>query len=339
MKAAVYKGKQRLAVEEIPTPEPGPGQVLVQVRFCAICGTDVHGWLYDKVPPGVVMGHEYSGAVVGLGESVSRWRVGDRVMGGGGTPPPGKGPAFAIEPRFDYHATGFAGRPLRAYAEYVVMEEWEPLAVPDGVSDEVAAMAEPCAVTVRAVRRSALKLGDSAAVLGAGPIGLLCIQAARAAGASAVFVSEPVAARAEAALSVGADAVIDPTKEDVADKMVSLTGGLGPDVAFDCAGIRRTLDQAFTMVRRDGQVVLVALPWESIPVLPVDWQGREVNLETTFGARSEDWRIALDLLASGKVTLEPLLSDAGFIPLDDIQEAFEALVKPTTQVQMVVKLP
>ena len=191
MKAAVYKGKQQLEVEEIPTPEPGPGQVLVKVSHCAICGTDVHAWLYDKAPPGTVMGHEYCGSIVKLGPDVSGWTIGERVAGGGGTPPPGKGPSFAIEPRFNFHATGFHGKPLRAYAEYVVMEEWEPTRVPDGVSDEAAALCEPLGVAVRAVRHSQLKLGDSVAVLGAGPIGMFTTQAAIAAGAGKVLVSEP----------------------------------------------------------------------------------------------------------------------------------------------------
>ena len=338
MKAAVYKGKQQLEVEEIPTPEPGPGQVLVKVSHCAICGTDVHAWLYDKAPPGTVMGHEYCGSIVKLGPDVSGWTIGERVAGGGGTPPPGRGPSFAIEPRFNFHATGFHGKPLRAYAEYVVMEEWEPTRVPDGVSDEAAALCEPLGVAVRAVRHSQLKLGDSVAVLGAGPIGMFTTQAAIAAGAGKVLVSEPAPGRRDAVKKLGADVVIDPTKEDVEEVMVAATDGLGPHVVFDCAGWGPTLDQAMNIARRDGQVVLVALAWEPITVLPVDWLAREVNLQGTFGAQTEDWKVAFELLRSGKATVEPLLSETGFIPLDDIQQAFESLVKPTTQLQMVVKL-
>ena len=132
--------------------------------------------------------------------------------------------------------------------------------------------------------------------------------------------------------------MIDPTKEDVEEVMVAATDGLGPHVVFDCAGWGPTLDQAMNIARRDGQVVLVALAWEPITVLPVDWLAREVNLQGTFGAQTEDWKVAFELLRSGKATVEPLLSETGFIPLDDIQQAFESLVKPTTQLQMVVKL-
>ena len=337
MKAAVYKGNQRLNVEEIPTPSAGPGQVLAKVNYCAICGTDVHAFLYDIAPPGTVMGHEYCGTIAEVGEGVATWKLGDRVVGGGGTPPAGSESAQRVDPRYNYRTMGFASGRLRAYAEYVVMEEWEPMPVPDGVSDEEAALCEPCSVTVHAVRLSELKLGDSVAVLGAGPIGLFCLQVAKAAGASPVLVSEPAPARAEAALRVGADAVFDPTKDDVTAEMVALTGGRGPDVVFECAAAKSTLHDAFNLVRRGGQVVLIALAWEPTSVLPVDWAGMEVKFQASFGSLPEDWRISLELIRSGKVNMDPLLSEAGFIPLEGIQEAFESPIKPTTQLQMVVK--
>jgi (R,R)-butanediol dehydrogenase/meso-butanediol dehydrogenase/diacetyl reductase len=337
MKAAVYKGNQKLSVEEVPTPTPGPGQVLVRVKYCAICGTDVHAFLYDVAPPGTVMGHEYCGTVAQVGPGVSAWSEGDRVVGGGGVPPPGGTPAATTDPRFNYRTMGFAGSRLRAYAEYVLMEEWEPVRVPEGVSDEAAALCEPCAVAVHAVRISQLSLGDAVAVLGAGPIGLLCVQAARVAGASKVIVSEPAARRRETALTLGADAAVDPTKEDVVSRMVELTGGVGPRVVFDCAGAGPTLDQAMNIAPRGGQVVLVALAWERTSLLPVDWIARETNLQTSFGSRPEDWRISLELLRTGKITVEPMLSKADFIPLEGIQAAFEALVKPSTQLQVVVQ--
>ena len=337
MRAAVYKGNQQFAIEEIADPTPGPGQVVVDVAFCAICGTDVHAFLYDIAPAGTVMGHEYSGAVSKIGPGVTRWSIGDRVIGGGGEPPSGGLATGARSPRFNYRTQGFAGGRLGAYAERVLMEDWQPIPIPEGVSDEEAAMCEPCAVAVRAARLSQLKLGDAVAVLGAGPIGLLCMQVARAAGASKVVVSEPAPARAEAARRLGADAVIDPTEGDAAERIVELTDGLGPDVVFECAASRSTLDQALDMARRGGQVMLVAIAWEPTAVLPANWIAREVSLQSSFGATPQDWRIALELIRAGTVSLEPLVSEASFLPLADIQDAFEALCEPSTQVQMVVR--
>ncbi len=340
MRAAVYKGSQTFAIEDMPDPSPGPGQVVIDVAFCAICGTDVHHFLYDIAPPGAVMGHEYSGVVSSVGEGVTRWQVGDRIVGGGGEPPPS---ALSANPqrrdRFNYRLEGFSGTGgrIRAYAEKVVLEEWEPIPLPEGVTDEEAAMCEPCAVTVHAVRLSQLKLGDSVVVLGAGPIGLLCMQVARAAGATKVIVSEPAPARAEAARRLGAYEVINPLEEDPVARVVELTDGKGPDVVFECAAARGTLDQALNMTTRNGQVVLVAIVWEETGVLPPDWMGREVNLQTSFGSRPEDWHIALELIRSGQVTMEPLVSEASFVPLDEIQGAFEALCNPSGEVQMVVR--
>ena len=337
MKAAVYKGNQRLSVEEVPTPSAGPGQVVVKVKYCAICGTDVHAFLYDIAPAGTVMGHEYCGTIIEVGRDVTRWKEGDRVVGGGGSPPPGVLTGVRVHPRFNYRTMGFPenGR-LRAYAEYVLLEEWEPVLIPEGVSDEAAALCEPCAVTVHAVRLSDLKLGDSVVVLGAGPIGLLCMQTARAAGATKVIVSEPAPARAEAARRLGADVVLDPTQGDIEERVTELTDGVGPQIVFECAAAPPTLDQAMNLVARGGQVVLVAIAWGPTPWLPPDWMAREVRLQASFGTLPEDWKTSLELIAAGKVDMAPLLSESNYLPLDDIQNAFEALVKPSTQLQMVV---
>ena len=167
---------------------------------------------------------------------------------------------------------------------------------------------------------------------------MFCVQAAKAAGAGRVIVSELSATRRQAALDMGADVAVDPLTDDAVATVVSESDGLGAAVVFDCAGVRSTLDQAFDMARQSGQVVLVAVPWESMPVLPADWMAREVTMRTTFGARWQDFRVAMDLIRTGKITIAPMVSEAGFIPLEDIQSAFEALMKPTTQLQMVIKL-
>ena len=336
MKAVVYKGNRRFSVEELPTPVPGPGQVLIKVKYSAICGTDVHAYLYDAAAVGSVMGHEYSGTIDRVGPNVTMWKEGDRVMGGGGAPPAGTKLPQRDHPRFDYRSMGSSINSTRSYAEYVINKDWEIISIPDGVSDQQAALCEPAGVAVRAVRKSAMRLGDSVAVLGAGPIGLFCIQAARAAGARAVYVSEPSASRAEVALRLGADVVVDPTSEDPVERIVELTGGVGPEVVFECASAKSTLSQAFNMARRDGQVMLVALAWEPTGVVPVEWMAREVTLATTFGTDPRDWTTALDLIREGKIDMDAMVTDAGFIGLDGVQEAFESLIKPTTQLQMVI---
>jgi len=337
MKAAVYVDKQRLDVRDVPTPKPGPGQVLVKIKYCAICGSDVHRFQYGMVHPDVVLGHEYSGIVAEVGEGVERWQVGDRVVGGGGSPPPGAPPSISRMPRYSARTVGFdLFASFGGYAEYVVMDEWRPLPVPEGVSDEAASLTEPCAVAVHAVRLSRLHVGDTAAVIGAGPIGLLCLQVVNASGASAAYVSEPAPARAAAAKELGATRVLDPRNEDVVSEIVSATGGLGAPVAFECAAARDTLQQSLEMVKRAGQVVVISLAWEPVPLLTVEWVGREVELKASYGSRPEDWRISLDLMEAGKVRVDPMIGPDHYVPLDGIQEAFESLMTPGPHAQLLV---
>jgi (R,R)-butanediol dehydrogenase/meso-butanediol dehydrogenase/diacetyl reductase len=337
MKAAVYKGKQRLVVEEVPTPSPGPGQVLVKVRYCAVCGSDVHRFQHDMLKPGAILGHEYSGVITAVGEGVEEWKVGDRVVGGGGTPPPDAPSRLSDSPRYTARTVGFS--PISfwgGYAEYVLLDAWRPLPMPDTVTDETAALTEPCAIAVHGVRLSKLKVGDKAAIIGAGPIGLLTLQTVKAAGAREVYVSEPSPARREAAKQLGADHVLDPINEDIVAKLVEQTDGLGPDVVFECAGARNTLQQSLEMVRRSGQVLVVSLAWEDDPVLTVEWVGREVEMKTAYGSEPRDWQISLDLMEQGKVQAGPMVPADSYVPLDEIQEAFESLLQPDAAVQLLI---
>ena len=338
MRAAVYVGERRFEIRDVPTPVPGPGNVLVRVRYCGICGTDVHTFMYDVTPPGSQMGHEYCGTVAALGEGVERWRVGDEVVGGGGEPPAGHPDPIADDPRFNYGTMGpqRGAAWARGYAEYVEMEAWRPIPIPDGVSFEAAAMAEPLATAVRAVRRSSLRVGDSVAVLGAGPIGLFTLQVARAAGASSVLVAEPAPARAATARALGADAVVDPTESDVEEALAALTDGIGPDVVFECAAARTTLDDALRSVRRGGGVTLVSLAWEPTALSPVDWIAREVKMTTSFIHGPRDWGIGLELVRSGRVRVEPLMAPGAVIGLDGVQAAFERLMTPSGDVKVLV---
>ena len=338
MRAAVYQGAQRFEVQDLPTPEPGPHQVLVQVRRSAICGTDIHAFMYDIAPAGSVIGHEIAGVIAKVGSEVTRWSEGQRIVAGGGDPPHDQPNPMRANPRYNYRTMGFPGGATGGYAEYQLLPEWRPSLIPDNVPDEAAALTEPCSVAVHAVRRSAVKLGDTVAVLGAGPIGMLVVQAARGAGATRILVSEPAPARAEAVRALGADAVINPLEEDVVERLVELTDGIGADVIFDCAGLKDTLNQAFDATRRDGQVILVAVPWEPLPIDPVDWMGREVDFRVSFASLPEDWRIALDLLSSGRISAQALMSEASFIDLEDIQATFEGLLKPSSQLQVIINL-
>lgn len=329
MRAAVFKRAGLLAVEEVPTPTPKPGEAVARVTLCAICGSDLHRFHHGLMAPGVVMGHEWVGTIVQVGEGVTDWAIGDRVVRGFSR--------MARDPRFSARDKGFTldVRIPGGYAEYASLPATMYLRAPEGLPDELATLAEPLAVAVHAVGRSSAKLGDAVVVLGAGPIGLLALQCVRQCGPSLVIVAEPIESRRKLALELGADVVLDPRAVDVVDEAVRLTNGVGPDVVFECAGAQSTLQQALVMARRRGQVVLVALSMQPCQVSPLDWVGREVKMQCAYGSDAGDWRLALDLLASGRVRGEPLISS--IVPLAEIQRTFEMLLGPTSELQVLVR--
>ncbi len=335
MKAAVIRGEQQIEIEDVPTPEPGPDEVLIKIKYSGLCGSDVHRFQYGMAEPGSIMGHEFCGEIAAVGANVTEWKEGDRVVGGGGSNPDGI-PRPTSGPRYSARTVGFKTPGWGGFAEYAVMDGWRPLKLPDNVSWETAVLAEPCAIAVHAVRRSAFRVGDQVVVLGAGPIGLLTQQVLQAGGARAVYVSEPAPARAEAARKLGATEVFDPVSEDVVSRVVELTDGLGAPLVFDCAAAKPTLQQGFEMVRRGGQVTVVSMAWEEVPLLTVEWIGREVEMKASYGAAPEDWQIVIGLMEQGKIESGPMIGKDSFIGFDQMQATLTRLMTPQDDIQSVL---
>ena len=335
MKAAVTRGTQQIQVEDVPTPEPGPNQVLIKIKYSAICGSDVHRFQYGMMNSGSIMGHEYIGEVVQSGASVTLLNEGDRVVSGGGESPEGV-PARTAGDRYSARTMGLKAPLQGGFAEYIVLDEWRPLVIPKNVSDELAVLAEPASIAVHAVRTSKFSIGDSVVVMGAGPIGLLTMQVLNAAGAGAVYVSEPATARADAARVLGATIVMNPTEEDVVSKILEISGGPGVPIAFDAAAAQPTLQQGLEMVRRGGQVLVVSMAWENVDLLTVEWIGREVEMKASYGSQPIDWRTVLNLMERGLLSEQAMVTDESFIGFDEMQSSMERLMKPDEHVQLVL---
>ena len=335
MKAAVIRGTQQIRVEDVPTPEPGPNQVLVKIKYSAICGSDVHRFQYGMMNSGSIMGHEYIGEVIQSGANVTLLNEGDRVVSGGGESPEGV-PARSAGDRYSARTMGLKDPPQGGFAEYIVLDEWRPLEIPKNVSDELAVLAEPASIAVHAVRTSKFSIGDSVVVMGAGPIGLLIMQVLNAAGAAAVYVSEPATARADAARVLGATIVMNPTEEDVVSKVLAISGGPGVPIAFDAAAAQPTLQQGLEMVRRGGQVLVVSMAWENVDLLTVEWIGREVEMKASYGSQPIDWRTVLNLMERGLLSEQAMVTDESFIGFDEMQSSMERLMKPDEHVQLVL---
>ena len=333
MKAAVYREK-RLVVETVPDPQPAADEIVIRVSHCAICGSDLHRYAHAMMSPGTIMGHEYAGVVVEVGTDVRTWKEGDRVTRSGGPATPGRDlPSFP--PRFSARERGFLAQRPGAYAEYLLVPADKVMAVPWDLPDLEASLVEPLTVAVHMARASKLRLGDTAVVLGAGPIGLFALQCAFLAGASRVWVSEVNAARRAVAAALGATETFDPVCVPLVREIVRRTE-VGADVAFECAGARPTLQQALELVKWGGQVMVVSLAWEPVDCLPVEWVGREVEMKACYAHLNSEWGMALSLLAQGRVRTRPMISRV--IGLDDIDATFRELLSPETDlIQVIVK--
>lgn len=333
MKAATVR-QGDFVVSEVPRPQASPGEVVVKVTYCGICGSDVHRFVAGGFPEGAILGHEPCGVITQLGEGVTDWQPGQRVV------------VIAYDPcrtcrwclKGEYqlctnkHWIGLGTNP-GAFAEYVKAFPTMLLPIPDQVNDRAAALTEPLAVALHAVRTAHINLGDTAVVIGAGPIGQLVIQCLRLAGARAVGVVEIAPGRAELAAQLGADALFTPDTEDLPAR-VSRTLGVEPDVVFDCAGAVQTLQMAAEMVRPNGKVMLVGVSMKPVPITPIEWGRREAEMKACIAYRDE-FPLALELLAGGSVNVEALISDV--IPLEQIGQTIEILQKPNDQIKILVE--
>ena len=329
MKAAVWHGRGDIKISDIPEPLVEKGQVKIKVRWCGICGSDVHEYregpmlipkkshpLTGKSAP-VVLGHEFSGDVVEVGREVKRIAIGDRVTINCllycGTCVYCKRGEYNMCLRLATVGLAWDG----AFAESVVVPEYTVLKIPDEVTYEMGTFAEPVAVAVRAVKRSRLKFGDAVGVIGAGPIGLLVLQAAKAAGASKVFAIEPIEQRRKLAKQLGANEVFDPTQGDVGKEIADRTEGLRADVAFECVGHQSAFDTALRITGRRAMIVMVGMAIKPLEVPFLRLWGHEKEITTCTGYVDE-YPTALALLADRRVMVEPMIT--GKIKLSELVE-------------------
>lgn len=336
MRAALLREFGKLEVEEVPLPEPGPGEVLVRVKACGICGTDlkiVGGAYRGTWPPELpfIIGHEWSGEVAALGPGTGRsgLAVGDRVVAenhtGCGACPMCRAGRYNLcervrEPGFKLYGHTAPG----ALAQYAVRPAVALHKVPASVSDVAAALVNQGALTVHAARRARLGPGASVAVFGPGLLGLLMLQVARAAGATTVIMVGR-GQRLSTARELGCTDVVDYEQGDPVAAVRSATGGRGADCVFDCSGNPAVIGQLLRAARRGGVVALLGLAGGATAELPVDL----VTLDEldVLGIRSSPnaYPAMIALLASGAVRTEPLTTH--LYPLSDVGAAFDALAR------------
>ena len=327
MKAMKFPEAGKAEIVEVPVPTPGPGEVLVRVRAAGICASDVaafKGTHTFRRPP-VITGHELAGEVVRIGVGVAGCGIGDRValephVGCGRCVYCGQGNYHECpEKRF----VG-VGAWIGAFAEYVVATESMCHPMPARMPFEEGAMLEPFCVGLHAVRRADLRMGETVAILGVGTIGMMTLLAAHATTPGWTVVTDPSAAKRDLALRCGADVAIDPAKEDAVQEILGATRGLGVDVVFVAAAAPGVLDQAVSVCRRMGRIVVIASFFTGGGVEARVIQAKEQVVIGTSMYTAVDYSLAIRLWEQGRLGQFPQLVSER-IRLDQAPEAVAAL--------------
>ena len=337
MKACVYRAPGApLEIAEVPDPVAGPGEIVIRVKACGVCGSDLHAAsLNFRMPPGTIMGHEFSGVVEAAGSSVEGFERGDPViamsyLGCGRCEQCRMGEAQRCR---EVRQVGFGEVP-GAYAELIKTRPGSVFKTPPGMSFREAATVEPLVVGLHAVHRSGLSAGESCVVMGGGPIGLATMLWARFAGARAVVVSELNQHRRRVAMELGADAAVDPRMQNPAGVIEKMTGA-GPQIVFECIGAAGALAEAITYAQRFSRIAIVGVCTEEDSFAPVTAMNKELDLRFSLGMTRREVETAIAELKSGRIAVAPMITHT--MPLEDLPKAFASLRLATNQSKVMVE--
>jgi threonine dehydrogenase-like Zn-dependent dehydrogenase len=346
-----------LVVDEVAVPEPDEGEVLVKTLACGICGSDLHTLKYGRqlmeaseetggsfvmdLNRDVVMGHEFCAEVLDFGPATERrFQPGDRVCSIPMTVYGGQ-----------ITAVGYSNDRPGGYAENMLLYEPMLLKVPNGLSTDLAALTEPMAVGYHAVQMSGITADEIPLVIGCGPVGLAVIAALKRRGIAPVIAADFSETRRMLALSMGADAVVDPTvnspyqswmeaaasprsESDPADFLGAATG-LRSGVYFECVGVPGVIDQIMTAAPRGTRIVIVGVCMEHDQIRPLVGINKELNLQFVLGYTPEEFAQTLHHIAEGGIDLEPLIT--GKVGIDGVADAFRALADPEAHAKILVE--
>lgn len=327
MKSAVFYGKHDLRVEEHEMPKVGPKDVLIQVKACGVCGTDVHIYEGDKgaaeVTPPTILGHEFSGVIAEVGSEVTNYKAGDRVCIDpncycGACEPCRNGVVHYCEHMIGYGTTVNGG-----FAEYCAVNERQVYKLGDNTSFEQGAMTEPVACCLHGMDMCEIRPGHQVVVIGGGMIGLLMLQLSRLAGAAKVALLEPVESKREVGKKLGADICIDPIHEDVKARLKE-EGMTWVNTVIECVGRPSTIEQAIDIAGNKAVVMMFGLtkPDETISVKPFEIFRKELVLKASY-INPYTQKRALDLINSGRLDVSSMVYEVA-----DLDELADILSNP-----------
>lgn len=343
MKALILTDYNHFEYSDAPEPEIGPADVLIRVKACGICGSDIHGMDGSsgrRIPP-LIMGHEAAGVIATVGSQVSGWQADDRVTF--------DSTIYCGDCHFcrrglinlcdERRVLGVAPPEYRqhgAFAEYVAVPQRILYRLPDPVSFVHGALVEPLSIAVHAASRVPIRLDDTAVVVGAGMIGLLVIQVLRAAGCGRIIAVDLSPRRLELALALGADVALRPDRDDVVAQVQALTAGRGADLAFEVVGITPTVGLAVDSLRKGGHLALIGniSPAVDLPLQAV--VTRQLTLAGSAASCGE-YPACLNLIARGDVQLDPIISAVA--PLSEGASWFQRLYAGQDDLMKVILEP
>jgi len=343
MRALVLERQHELALREIELPlEVGPGAVRIAIHTVGVCGSDVHYYTHGRIGPFVVeapmvLGHEAAGTVVEVGEGVTHLKVGDRVCMEPGIPDPNSRASrlgmYNVDPAVRFWATPPVHGVLTAEVVHPANYTFK---LPDNVSFAEGAMVEPFAVGMQAARKAAITPGDTAVVLGAGPIGVMVALAALAGGCARVVIADLAQPKLDIAARYQGIVPVNIREKSIVEEVARLTEGWGADVVFECSGSPQAWKTIMALPRPGGAIVVVGLPVEPVAVDIAAASTREVRIENVF-RYAHQYDRAIALIASGKVDLKPLISET--FAFEDSIKAFDRAVEARpTDVKLQIRI-
>ena len=347
MRAAVYRGKGRVVVEDVPVPQIAAGEVLIRVSACGICGTDIKKIEHGFVAPPQIFGHEVSGTVAAVGAGVNRWNLGDRVMSFHHIP---CGACFYCERRLHSQCALYKKTGLTAgfnpngggFAQYVKAMPWVAergmMAIPNEISFEEATFIEPVNTCIKAVEKARVSAGETVLIMGQGPIGLLLMMLSKLAGAFAVG-SDLMPERRAKSLALGADLALDPRSGQIADEIRSRTEGRGADVVLVAVPMPAALTEALSIARPGGRILLFA---QNDPEMRIEFPAASVGVEEkeilgSYSAAVDRQEEAARLIFSRQLPVRELISHR--FPLEAMNHALELASHPVRDSLKVVIQP
>ena len=327
MKGAVFEGKRKITIkDDFLKPEIKSDEVLIKVKKVGICGSGVGSYeTGGPYIPGNIIGHEFSGEIVEIGEEVKKLKIGSRVT---------------VNPQIPCNDCYYCNHDQEnmcklqnytlgatengAMRDYINVKADRIHILPDNVSYEGGAIVEPLSIALHAIQQSGFRIGDTAAVIGAGPIGLFVIQVLKASGAKRIFALEPVESKQKKALELGADKIFKP---NAWNKIVRLTDKLGPDYVYDCVGLSSTVTTSLSLIKKGGCITIIGMhdsfyEIKNAQLLIIN----SITIKGTYGYTQDVYKTAISLLEQKKINVESIITNR--IKIDEVPQMFEKLANP-----------